>query len=160
MTWLKLGDLLRHGITDMFNSILVICTGNICRSPIGERMLRRGLPNKLVDSAGVGALVGHEADFSAARIAENHGLSLLGHKGTQFTSLLAKQYDLLLVMENVHLEEVTRIAPEARGKTMLFGYWMDGKEIPDPYRKSDEAFESVYKLIEQASGFWIERLGG
>lgn len=142
----------------MFDSILVICTGNICRSPIGERLLRQSLPNKKVDSAGVGALVNHDADVSAINVAEKHGLSLKGHKGKQFTSTLGRQYDLLLVMEHVHLEQVTRIAPEARGKTMLFGHWLNGKEIPDPYRKSDEAFESVYQLINEASQCWVSRL--
>lgn len=43
---------------------------------------------------------------------------------------------------------------------MLFGHWLDGREIPDPYRKSDEAFELVYQLIEQASQRWVARLGG
>ncbi len=54
----------------MFDSILVICTGNICRSPIGERLLRRLLPSKKINSAGVGALVDHAADESAIRVAE------------------------------------------------------------------------------------------
>lgn len=144
----------------MFDSILVICTGNICRSPIGERLLRQLLPDKKVDSAGVGALVDHGADSSAIRIAEKHGLSLEGHRGTQFTSSLGRQYDLLLVMEHLHLEQVSRIAPEVRGKTMLFGHWLGGKDIPDPFRKSDEAFESVYQLIDQASLRWVARLGG
>lgn len=144
----------------MFDKILVICTGNICRSPIGERLLRQSLPDKKIDSAGVGALVNHTADTAAIRVAEKHGLSLEGHKGTQFTSSLGRQYDLLLVMDHSHLKQVGRIAPELRGKTMLFGHWLDGKEIPDPYRKSDEAFELVYQLIEQASQRWVVRLGG
>lgn len=144
----------------MFDSILVVCTGNICRSPIGERLLRRALPNKKIDSAGVGALVGHKADESAIRIAGKHSLSLDGHKGMQFTSSLGRQYDLVLVMEYSHLEQVSRIAPEVRGKTMLFGHWLGGKEIPDPYRKSDEAFESVYQLIEQSTKLWAAKLGG
>lgn len=142
----------------MFDSILVICTGNICRSPIGERMLRKALPNKRIDSAGVGALVNHAADSSAIRVAEKYGLSLDGHMGTQFTRNMGQQYDLLLVMDHSHLSQVTRIAPEVRGKTLLYGHWLGSKEIPDPYRKSDEAFESVYQLISQASQQWVARL--
>ncbi|HCA9137718.1 arsenate reductase/protein-tyrosine-phosphatase family protein [Klebsiella quasipneumoniae] len=143
----------------MFDSILVVCTGNICRSPMGERFLRQALPNKKIDSAGTGALVGHDADDSAIRIAEKHNISLVGHKGRQFTSMLGRQYDLILVMEKSHLEHIGRIAPEVRGKTMLFGQWLNQKEIPDPYRKSDEAFASVYQLIEQAGLRWVEKLG-
>ncbi|HAT2279236.1 TPA: protein tyrosine phosphatase [Raoultella ornithinolytica] len=143
----------------MFDSILVVCTGNICRSPIGERFLRQALPNKKIDSAGIRALVGHDADDSAVRIAERNGISLAGHKGQQFTSALSRQYDLILVMEKVHIEQIGRIIPEARGKTMLFGQWLNQKEIPDPYRKSDEAFASVYQMLAQAGQCWVEKLG-
>ena len=144
----------------MFNSILVVCTGNICRSPIGERMLRRALPGKKIDSAGVGALVDHAADASAIKVAENHNLSLEGHKGRQFTGTLGRQYDLILVMEKHHIEQVTKIAPEARGKTLLIGHWLSNKEIPDPYRQSMEAFEFVYQLLDQACNSWAGKLGG
>ncbi|WP_174507941.1 protein tyrosine phosphatase [Klebsiella oxytoca] len=142
----------------MFNSILVVCTGNICRSPIGERYLRNAMPGKKIDSAGTGALVGHEADESAAKIASGHNISLEGHKGRQLTSALARQYDLILVMERSHIEQIGRIAPEVRGKVMLFGHWLNQREIPDPYRKSEEAFASVYLLIEQAGQRWVEKL--
>ncbi|MEX0500373.1 protein tyrosine phosphatase [Raoultella terrigena] len=142
----------------MFDSILVVCTGNICRSPIGERFLRKYLTDKKIDSAGTGALVGHSADSSALRVASKHGLSLEGHKAQQFTSSLGRQYDLILVMEKAHIDQIGRIAPEARGKTMLFGHWISKREIPDPYRKSDEAFSSVYQLIEQAGQLWVEKL--
>lgn len=144
----------------MFNSILVVCTGNICRSPIGERLLRQGLAGKKVDSAGVGALVDHAADDSAITVSQQHGLSLAEHKAQQFTGTLGRQYDLILVMEKHHLEQVTRIAPEARGKTLLFGHWLGNKEIPDPYRQSMEAFEFVYQLLEQSATGWIKKLGG
>lgn len=143
----------------MFNSILVVCTGNICRSPIGERLLRNAIPGKKIDSAGTGALVDTPADPSAIAVAEKNGLSLDKHLGRQFTSGLARQYDLILVMEKYHIEQISRIAPEARGKTMLFGHWLNQREIPDPYRKSNEAFESVYRLIEQAGKIWIDKLG-
>ncbi|HBX3114000.1 TPA: protein tyrosine phosphatase [Klebsiella pneumoniae] len=142
----------------MFESILIVCTGNICRSPIAERFLRRELPQKRIDSAGTGALINQEADKSAVEIAIKHGLSLEGHRGQQFTPALARQYDLILVMEKAHLVQVGKIAPEARGKTMLFGEWIQRKDIPDPYRKSDEAFASVFHLIELAGQCWVEKL--
>ncbi|MFV3251547.1 hypothetical protein ACNI5P_10430, partial [Klebsiella pneumoniae] len=76
----------------------------------------------------------------------------------QFTSELARKYELILVMDKTHIEEIGKLAPEARGKTMLFGHWMNHREIPDPYRKSDEAFASVYQLIKLAGDSWIEKL--
>ncbi|HBZ2299663.1 TPA: protein tyrosine phosphatase, partial [Klebsiella pneumoniae] len=131
----------------MFNSILIVCTGNICRSPIGERLFQHYLDSKKIDSAGVGALVGHAADEMASTVSKNHGLSLDGHKGKQFDSDLARQYDLILVMEKHHIEKVSSISPEARGKTFLLGHWLNKVEIPDPYKQSQEAFEFVYDLI-------------
>ena len=144
----------------MFDSILIVCTGNICRSPLGERYLRNALPDKKIDSAGTRALVDHEADSAVQRIAQQNGLSLEGHKARQFTSSLARNYDLILVMEREHLDEISKIAPEARGKTMLFGHWLGQKEIPDPYRKSEEAFALVFQLIENTGQRWVEKLSG
>ena len=143
----------------MFDSILVVCTGNICRSPIGERYLQKLLPDKKIASAGVGALKNHDADENAVNIALKHDLSLDGHKGKQFRASLARQFDLILAMEKSHIEQISRIAPEVRGKTMLFGQWIGMRDIPDPYQKSEEAFASVYDLIEQASKRWAEKLG-
>ncbi|WP_281080997.1 protein tyrosine phosphatase [Klebsiella quasivariicola] len=142
----------------MFNSILVVCTGNICRSPIGERILKQLLPTMQVDSAGTAALIDHNADNSAIKIAKKHGVSLEGHKGKQFTAKLARNYDLILAMEKSHINQIEKIAPEARGKTMLFGHWLENRDIPDPYRKSDEAFASVFVLIQRSSQLWVEKL--
>ncbi|MFB5079723.1 protein tyrosine phosphatase [Raoultella sp. C349492] len=143
----------------MFDSILVVCTGNICRSPIGERFLRKLLPQKKIDSAGTGALIDHVADRSASKIAALNGISLEGHRGRQYTASIGRQYDLILVMEKYHLEQIGRLSPEVRGKIMLFGHWINQREIPDPYRKSDEAFASVYHLIKLAGEQWAEKLG-
>lgn len=142
----------------MFDSILVVCTGNICRSPIGERILKKLLPTKIIHSAGTGALVGFSADASASKIAAVHGISLDGHKGQQFTASLGHKYDLILVMEKKHIEQISQIAPEVRGKIMLYGHWLEHREIPDPYRKSEEAFASVYELIQSAGKRWAEKL--
>lgn len=142
----------------MFNSILVVCTGNICRSPIAERILRNLLPEKKIDSAGTGALVDHPADSSAIEVSFKHGLSVDNHKGKKVSSRLAQQYDLILVMEKLHMEKICEISPESRGKIMLLGHWDNQREIPDPYRKSQEAFESVYKLIENACLSWAKKL--
>ncbi|MCL0875233.1 protein tyrosine phosphatase [Klebsiella pneumoniae] len=142
----------------MFNSIIVLCTGNICRSQIAERILRDFFPEKEIDSAGLGALVGKPADASAINVAEKNGISLQGHKGRQFTAEMGRRYQLILVMERMHLEQVSNIAPELRGKTMLLGHWNGNKDIPDPYKKSDEAFDSVYKLIEQSCKCWISKI--
>jgi len=145
-------------VCSMFDSILVVCVGNICRSPTGERLLRKGLPDRKISSAGLGALVGKPADTRATEVAKEHGLSLEGHQGKQLTASMCREYDLILVMEKEHIDAVCRLAPEVRGKTMLFGHWQNKREIADPFRQSREAFEFVYRLLEESSLQWVKAL--
>ncbi|HHQ6568759.1 TPA: protein tyrosine phosphatase [Serratia fonticola] len=142
----------------MFNSILVVCVGNICRSPTGERLLKKLLPEKDISSAGISALVGKPANITATEVAREHGLSLDGHLGKQLTSAMCRKYDLILVMEKGHLELVCQLAPEVRGKTMLFGHWLEKREIADPYRQSREAFEFIYNLLDESAQAWAGAL--
>ena len=142
----------------MITSVLVVCVGNICRSPTGERLFKRALPDLDVRSAGLGALVGHAADRVASEVAAAQGLSLEGHQAQQLTAEMCRQADLILVMEKRHIEQVNRIDPAARGKTMLLGHWLNQKEIADPYRKSREAFEEMYGLLENATQKWVNVL--
>ena len=142
----------------MITSVLVVCIGNICRSPTGERLFKRALPDLDVRSAGLGALVGHAADRMASEVAAAQGLSLEGHQAQQLTAEMCRHVDLILVMEKRHIEQVNRIDPAARGKTMLLGHWLNQKEIADPYRKSREAFEEIYGLLENATQKWVNVL--
>ncbi|MFW0698724.1 protein tyrosine phosphatase [Pantoea sp. R13S299] len=142
----------------MIKSVLVVCVGNICRSPTGERLFKRALPELDVRSAGLGALVGHAADKTASEVAAAQGLSLEGHQAQQLTAEMCRNVDLILVMEKRQIEQVNRIDPAARGKTMLLGHWLNQKEIADPYRKSREAFEEIYGLLENATQKWVNVL--
>lgn len=141
----------------MFQKILVVCIGNICRSPIGEEILKQALPAKQVTSAGLGALVDSGADDNSVQVSAEHDYDLTDHKAQQITTKMIADNDLILVMEKGHVDAITKLAPAARGKTMLYGHWLD-KEIPDPYKKSYEAFEHVYDLIDKSAKEWIKRL--
>ncbi|MEQ5318749.1 protein tyrosine phosphatase [Providencia vermicola] len=138
----------------MFNNILVVCMGNICRSPTGERLLQHYFPEKTVHSAGIIAKNDMPAYDSAIRIAEQHSLSLENHQSRRLTSELCKKTDLILVMENDHIAKIHQQFPETRGKVMLFGQWINKTEIPDPHKRSDEMFEHVYQLMEKAAIAW------
>ena len=61
--------------------------------------------------------------------------------------------------EPEHLRFIAAMAPEIRGKSLLFGQWLEPQEIPDPYRQSREAFEYVFGLLGKASQEWARRLG-
>lgn len=142
----------------MFNRILVVCVGNICRSPTGERLLKERLPHHHISSAGIGALVGKPADGKACEVANMHGLSLVGHRARQLTRELCQQAELILVMEKGHISAVTAIDPSAHGKTMLFGHWQAGAEVPDPYRLSSDVYQHVYQLLSQNAQAWASKL--
>ncbi|NDO80353.1 protein tyrosine phosphatase [Citrobacter sp. NCU1] len=142
----------------MFNKILVVCVGNICRSPTAERLLKSYHPALTVESAGLGALSGHGADPSAFSVAAAHNLSLDGHCARQISGRMCRDYDLILTMEKHHITRLCEIAPEMRGKVMLFGHWDSEREIPDPYRKSRDAFEAVYSLLERSARQWAQAL--
>ncbi|MBN6353018.1 protein tyrosine phosphatase [Providencia alcalifaciens] len=138
----------------MFNNILVVCMGNICRSPTGERLLQQYFPEKTVHSAGIIAKNDRPAYDSAIRIAQQHSLSLENHQSRRLTSELCKKTDLILVMENDHIAKIHQLFPETRGKVMLFGQWINKTDIPDPHKRSDEMFEHVYQLMEKAAIAW------
>ncbi|MEQ6888260.1 low molecular weight phosphotyrosine protein phosphatase [Halomonas sp. CS7] len=145
----------------MFQRILVVCTGNICRSPVAAAMLAAALPGRHVESAGLGALVGHGVEPTAGQLAETDGLSTDDHQARQLTEEMLQAADLILVMSEGQRHAVADLAPEALGKTMLIGKWLDGgkgQEIPDPYRKSREVFEHVHELLKEATGEWVKRL--
>lgn len=144
----------------MFDRILVLCVGNVCRSPLAERLLRKGLPHIDVSSAGIGALVGYPADETAASVARERGVSLEGHSARQLSHDLMEQSDLVLVLEPGHKREVTAKYPHLSGRVMLIDQWDEGKGIPDPYQRSREFHEHVFELIDQASKSWIEKLSG
>lgn len=144
----------------MFNKILVVCVGNICRSPTGEYLLKARLPHLEIASAGVGALEDYPADAQAAAVAAAHGVDLSPHRARQLTDELCRQYDLILAMEHKLIDAVSDISPSARGKTMLFGQWLGtgSKDIADPYRQSDDMFRIIYQQLEQAADLWAKKL--
>lgn len=142
----------------MVRNILVVCVGNICRSPLGERLLQQHAPHLNVTSAGIGALVGHGADQTALDIAAAHGIALDGHISRQFTADLGRAADLILVMEPGHKAQIAREAPQLSGKTMLFDHWTGAVGIADPYKRSAEFHELVYQKIEAAAAGWIKKL--
>lgn len=144
-----------------FNRILVVCVGNICRSPMGEYLLRQKLahrPDITVESAGIGALVDKPADDTALALLQEHGIDASEHKARQATESLLAKADVILAMESGHLRQLHKTAPQIRGKAFLLGKWNDDLEVPDPYRQQRPAFEHAYKLIDQATSAWLKYL--
>lgn len=116
----------------MFDSVLMVCAGNICRSPTAEYLLKNKLSGKnvAVSSAGLTALEGKAADALAQELAKEQGIDMSEHQGRQLTGTFVAQNSLILVMEQRHLTDLCSRYPQARGKTFLLGKWIGDKEIP------------------------------
>ena len=144
----------------MFKKILVVCIGNICRSPTAENLLRKALdPSDIVvSSAGFQALKNSPIEATALSVLEEHGHVTKEHQATQLTAASINESDLILVMEHQHINAILSLAPAARGKIFLLGKWQDDREIKDPYRQGKPAFLHAYALIESAVHAWAKRL--
>ena len=144
----------------MFQNILIVCVGNICRSPAAEALLAHKLEGKglTIISAGIGALVGNPMDKTAHEVLNDHGVEHTAHRARQVDSEMLHRADLILVMEQSHIQHIRQIAPEVHGKTFLLGKWLDDTEIPDPYRQSKPAFEHVHSLLTQSVESWLPYL--
>ncbi|WOH38991.1 hypothetical protein RI844_07155 [Thalassotalea fonticola] len=142
----------------MFNKILTVCIGNICRSPSAERILKAKLPTKAITSAGLGALVGHGVEEHAAQILAEHNYDDKEHQARQVSNQMIIDADLILVMEKKHQQSLMNKYPAASGKIMLLGKWNNEEEIPDPYKKSIDAFQQSFKQIEHNCQRWADKL--
>lgn len=158
-TW-RLLQVMTGRWVDVFKKILIICVGNICRSPTAEYLLRRQLADRdiQVSSAGLGALVGHPVDGHAMAILEERGIDASGHRARQVDAPMLREADLVLGMERRHLAATARLAPEASGKLFLLGKWSDFESVPDPYRQPRRVFENVFGLIERGVDSWLRYL--
>jgi protein-tyrosine phosphatase len=154
-------------LSDVFTRVLMVCIGNICRSPTAEFLLRERLqqpdaaplaPGVQVTSAGLRAMVGHPMEAAAAQLLREHGLDAASHRARQLTTTMLRDADLVLVMEKSHVAEVNDYAPQAHGKVFLLGKWQNNTSIPDPYGQPREAFEHAYQLIERAVDGWLPHL--
>ncbi len=139
-------------------SILVVCTGNQCRSPLGEHLLRQRCTWLEVRSAGVDAIPGRHADPVTQTLAARYGLSLEQHCASRFNTELARQHSLILVMEQHHLATITHISPESRGKTMFYGQWLAEKEIRDPYKHPESVYIHTFDLMKRACESWATKI--
>jgi protein-tyrosine phosphatase len=142
----------------MTQRLLVVCTGNICRSPIAAAALRQSMPDASVVSAGLHAVVGREIDADSASAALAQGIKLDPHAAQQFTDELGRDADYILVMEARHRHEIMRRWPHLGGKTFLLGYFEAGKEIPDPYRRGLAMHQHMVSLVLESVGHWVVRL--
>jgi len=140
-----------------FDNILVVCVGNICRSPMAEALLKQRFPNKNIDSAGVGALIGHSADPAALEIMAKQDIDITSHIAKQIDENLAKTADIIFTMSDGQTKWIEERWPFCRGKTFKLGHWMS-KDIADPYKHEMSAFKTAYQDIVDSLEQWADKI--
>ncbi len=139
----------------MTKNVLVVCTGNICRSPMAKALLEkaladRGLASEVeVDSAGTYALIGHPASEGSRHAMQQRGLDIRDHRAKQISSDLVTNADLILVMEEHHRRSIFVTWPKAIAKTLLLSELAgDHADIADPYGGELWEYEETATIIE------------
>lgn len=143
------------------NSILFVCLGNICRSPLAEGVVRAALSERewggdmLLDSAATsGWEVGSPPDPRSIAVAVRHGIDISRQRARKVTPEDFHRFDLILGMDRSNVSDLKALAPAAmHDRVHLFLEFAKGKarDVPDPYYDGAEAFASVYRMIREAS---------
>ena len=149
--------------------ILFVCTGNICRSPTAEGVVKIIIKNNgmdsliKVDSAGThGYHIGEPPDPRTCEAALRRGIDLSGYRARKVVPEDFQRFDLLLAMDRDNLALLQRGArPECQAKLGLFMNYasrFDAEEVPDPYYGGEQGFELVLDMIEDAGQGLIRAL--
>jgi protein-tyrosine phosphatase len=152
-------------------SILFVCLGNICRSPLAEGVFRhlvrqQGVEDRFeVDSAGTGAWhEGEPPDVRSAAVADAHGIQLEG-TARKVTRHDLERFDLIIAMDRDNLRDLKRLTDRSSSPVRLhllreFDPHRDGDDVPDPYYGGPGGFETMYTLVRRSCEGLLEDLRG
>lgn len=148
--------------------ILMVCLGNICRSPLAEGILKHkatqaGL-NWQIDSAGTGSWhIGKLPDSRSIDVAHTHGIDITDQRARQFTAQDLNNYDIVYAMDSSNHINICNLATTTTQKEKVKLILNEStpnqnKAVPDPYW-NDNGFEDVYQMLDEACEVIIERYG-
>lgn len=156
-----------HGGIDLKTSVLFVCLGNICRSPMAEGAFRaaaeaRGL-SVLVDSAGTASYhLGQEPDARAITVARQHGIDIADQAARQVERDDFYRFTHIIAMDRANLESLRAKSP--RDGTARLAMLLDavegrrGEPVADPYYGDAAAFEAAWQVISRGVEAWVEKL--
>ncbi len=139
----------------MTKRVLVVCTGNICRSPMTYGLLQakiaeEGLQSTIrVETAGTYALEGEPPSLYAQKVLAERGIDISHHRARQITAQMIKEADLIIVMTDAHRRSILYTLPEAATKVVLLSELAgEHKDITDPYGHPYEMYVATAALLE------------
>ena len=146
--------------------ILMVCLGNICRSPLAEGILASKLPKDkfLVDSAGTGNWhVGKQPDSRSIATAKKNGLDISSQKGKHFTPQHFEEFDYIYVMDGSNYDDLLFLAKTDDHKKKVSRildelFPGDNVDVPDPYYGLQNGFDMVYEMLDEATDLLAKKL--
>jgi protein-tyrosine phosphatase len=142
----------------MQTKILMVCLGNICRSPLAEGILKSKIDSSkvFVDSAGTGHWhIGDEPDKRSIAVGKKHNINITDQRGRQFSAKDFENFDIIYVMDNSNKENVLALAQNDshREKVKLILdeiFPGENVDVPDPYFGGNAGFENVFQMLDKA----------
>jgi len=146
--------------------ILMVCLGNICRSPLAEGILASKLPQDkfIVDSAGTGNYhIGRQPDQRSILVAQKNGLDITHQKARQFSSKDFDEFDYIYVMDSSNYDNVIELAKSEAHKAkvdMILNHLFPGEnvDVPDPYYGLQNGFDMVYEMLDETCTILAQKL--
>lgn len=137
--------------------VVMVCLGNICRSPLAEGILQSKVGNSIfVDSAGTADYhVGELPDKRSIAVAKKYGIDITKQRGKHFTKKHLEEFDYIYVMDKSNYENVIQLATSATNKQkvkLILNelHPNENLEVPDPYYGGDEGFQKVFQMLDEA----------
>lgn len=146
--------------------ILMVCLGNICRSPLAEGILKSKVDTQkfFIDSAGTGNYhIGKLPDSRSVDVAKKNNLDITDQRCRQFKQSDFDEFDYIYVMDAFNKKDVLRLArnedDKAKVKMILNEVFPDENvDVPDPYHDTERGFENVYKMLDEACNVIVDKL--
>ena len=146
--------------------VLMVCLGNICRSPLAEGILKSKLKNQnvVVDSAGTGAYhIGKLPDVRSIEVAKKHGIDITDQRARKITKSDLDTFDFIFVMDESNYRNVLMMASNETQSAkismiMKTIYPREDISVPDPYYGGDNGFEQVYQMLDAACDVIVNKI--
>ena len=148
------------------SKILMVCLGNICRSPLAEGILKAKTNHLdvVVDSAGTAAYhVGEQPDIRSIEIANKYGIDLTSQRARQFSVNDFNKFDKIYAMDSSNYANIISLARDEKDRNKVDVILNESnpksfQSVPDPYYGGENGFQDVYEMLEEASNIITQKL--